>query len=193
MSFLYLDAWPLSHRGKPRIVVATFSHRTFRSGDRLMVTVTTTPGSPATDRFFLVVGLETPVNTTENPLFIFRFDPVVELLPLPTALARPSPAEIAARPLRAVTEESFVILDVALPPGLPVGSYTWLTVLVSEDLRELSSIASAPFSVQCFGRDGGVSERGRGAAPSREIGMRASECILGDEGRGSSFTAAEHR
>ena len=46
---------------------------------RKMVRITTEPNA-ATGRWFLVVALVTPVNTPENPLFIFRFDPVAELL-----------------------------------------------------------------------------------------------------------------
>lgn len=118
----------------------------YRAGDRMMVSVTTEPCS-ASDRWFLVVALVTPVNTPADPFFIFRFDPVVELISLKSALARPSFSDVAARPLKAVTVESFVILDVPLP-SLPTGSYQWLAALLSEDLSVLSTVAIAPFTFE---------------------------------------------
>ena len=112
----------------------------------MVVTVTTDPGS-STANWYLVVVLATPVNTPQDPFFVYRFNPVVELITLQTALARPSFADIAARPLGPVAMESFVILDATLPP-LPVGSYQWFTVLFSADLSRTSNVAGAPFLFQ---------------------------------------------
>ena len=114
----------------------------------MTVTITTDPGE-ATDRWYLVVALVSPVNTAQDPFFIYRFNPVVELITFQTALSRLSSGfgEIAARPLSPVANESFVILDLILP-ALPVGAYQWLTALFSENLSRTSNVAGASFAFE---------------------------------------------
>jgi hypothetical protein len=55
------------------VAIAT-NAQVYRHGDHLVVTLTTDPGS-STDRWYQVVALVMPVNTPDNPLFIYRFDP----------------------------------------------------------------------------------------------------------------------
>ena len=112
----------------------------------MIVTVTTAPGE-TTDRWYLLVALVTPVNTPDDAFFIYRYDPVVELITLQEALARPSFSDIAGQPLGVVAAESFTILDWILP-ALPVGSYQWLTVFFSENLSRISNVAGAAFSFE---------------------------------------------
>ncbi len=128
----------------PTVSIAT-NQPVYHAGDRMIITVTTDPGE-TTDRWYLVVALVTPINTPADPFFIYRYDPVFELITLQTALSRPF-ADIAARPLSPVAVESFVILDVILP-ALPVGAYQWLTALFSENLSRTSNVAGAPFTFE---------------------------------------------
>ena len=128
----------------PTASIAT-NQPVYHASDRMTVTITTDPGE-TTDRWYLVVALVTPVNTPTDPLFIYRFNPVVELITLQTALARPF-ADIAARPLSVVVAESFAILDVTLP-ALPVGPYQWLTAFFSENLTRVSNVAGATFTFE---------------------------------------------
>ena len=128
----------------PTVSIAT-NQPVYHAGDRMIVTVTTDPGE-TTDRWYLLVALVTPVNTPADLFFIYRFDPVVELITLQEAISRPV-ADIAARPLSVVVAESFTILDVTLP-ALPVGSYQWLTAFFSENLTRISNAAGAPFTFE---------------------------------------------
>jgi len=128
----------------PTVSIAT-NQPLYHAGDRMIVTVTTDPAE-TTDRWYLVVALVTPVNTPTELFFIYRFNPVVELLPLQAALARPM-ADIAARPLSVVAAESFTILDLTLP-ALPVGAYQWLTAFFSENLSRISIVAGASLSFE---------------------------------------------
>lgn len=128
----------------PLVSIAT-NNSVYRAGDRMVVTVTTEPGL-STANWYLVVALVTPMNTPANPLFLYRFNPVVEFLTLQQALSRP-PNAAAARPLQAVRFESFVVLDVALPDGLPAGSYQWLVLCFSADLSRISNVATASLTL----------------------------------------------
>ena len=116
----------------------------YHQGDLMTVAITTDPGL-SLDRWYVVVAVVTPTNTQGNPLFVYRFDPVVELITFQEASIRPF-AAVAARPVSPVSAESFTILAVPLP-ALPAGSYQWLTALFSEDLSRMSPIATAPFEL----------------------------------------------
>jgi Divergent InlB B-repeat domain len=129
----------------PAVSIAT-NNSVYSADDRMVVTVSTNPGL-STGNWYLVVAFLTPVNTPQNPFFIYRFNPMVELITLQTGLARPSFGDLAARPLGPVAEESVVILDVTLPP-LPIGAYQWLAALFSADLTAVSTVAAAPFHFQ---------------------------------------------
>lgn len=133
-------------RAVPSVSIAT-NQTSYRAGDRMVVTVTTAPNSSA-ERWYLAVALVTPINTPDSPFFLFRFSPVIELITLQAALGRSSFGDIAARPIQTVGSESVTILDLALPLGLPVGSYQWAAALFSEDLRRTSSVATAPWSFE---------------------------------------------
>ena len=41
-----------------------------------------------------------------------------------------------------------IVLDVVLPPGLPVGSYQWLARFLSEDLTRVTQVAFAGFTFE---------------------------------------------
>ena len=110
----------------------------------MTVAITTDPGL-ATDRWYVIVALETPQSTPGNPFFVYRFDPVVGFLTFVDASSRPI-ADIAARPLGVIPSEPFTILQLTLPP-LPTGSYRWLTTLISEDLGRTSNVATAAFEI----------------------------------------------
>jgi hypothetical protein len=126
------------------VAIAT-NAQVYRHGDHRVVTLTTDPGS-STDRWYLVVALVMPVKTPDNPRFIYRVDPVVELIDVPTAVSRRFAFDpIAARPLQTVKAESVVIVDLILP-ALPVGSYEWRSALLSEDVSRVSKRAAAPFT-----------------------------------------------
>ncbi len=130
----------------PRVAIAT-NQSLYHDGDRMVVTVATAP-LPSSDLWYLIVALITPVNTPQDPFFIYRFNPVVELLTFQEALARlPAFDQVAARPLSPVSAESVVILDVTLPAGLPGGNYAWAAALFSADLTRTSAVAVAPFAI----------------------------------------------
>lgn len=129
-------------------ICPTTNQSVYQVGDRMVVTVTTSPSSSTVPRFVLV-ALVTPINTDADPFFIYRFDPNVELITFEEALSRIENqgfAAIAGRPLQVVTTESIKIFDLTLP-ALPLGSYQWLAALFSEDLST-SSGAAAPFTFQ---------------------------------------------
>ena len=127
----------------PTTFIAT-NQLAYRAGDLMTVAITTDPGL-STEPKYLVVALVTPDNTRGNPFFIYRFDPVVELLTFQEASARPL-ADVAARPVSVVTTESFTILGVTVP-ALPAGSYQWLTALLAEDFSVVSNVATTPFAL----------------------------------------------
>jgi uncharacterized delta-60 repeat protein len=127
----------------PTTFIAT-NELVYRPGDFMTVAITTDPGL-STDRWYVIVALETPGSAPGNPFFVYRFDPVVGLLTFAEASARPI-ADIAARPLGPIPSEPFTILQLTLPP-LPAGSYRWLTTLISEDLGRTSNVATAAFEV----------------------------------------------
>ena len=54
-------------------------------------------------------------------------------------------ALIPARPTSAIGAETRTILELALPHGLPTGTWQWAAVLARPDLSELSEIAGASF------------------------------------------------
>ena len=89
--------------------------------------------------------MATPDSTLADPFFVYRFDPRVELLAFQQAVARPL-AEVAARPLGAIADETFTIVEVTIPP-LPAGPYQWLTTLVSADGSRASPPAAASFAL----------------------------------------------
>jgi uncharacterized delta-60 repeat protein len=127
----------------PTTFIAT-NQLMYHPGDLMTVAITTDPGL-TTDRWYVIVALETPGSTPGDPFFVYRYDPVVGLLTFAEASARPI-AEVAARPLGLIPSEPFTILELTLPP-LPAGSYRWLTTLISEDLGRTSNVATASFEI----------------------------------------------
>jgi hypothetical protein len=93
------------------------------------------------------LALKTPINTTDNPALIYRFDPVVQFVPYNVAHP-PSLSDISARPLQAARSESIAVLDMVVPSGLPPGSYQWIATLVSEDLSHVVDLVAAAFSAE---------------------------------------------
>ena len=122
----------------------TTNQLVYREGDFATVAITTDPGLSA-DRWYMLVALVTPDNTPDDPLFVYRFDPVVELLTFDEARSRPL-AAVAARPVSVLQPDSLTILTLTVPAAR-AGVYEWRTVLVSEDLTRISNVATASFEL----------------------------------------------
>ena len=118
--------------GKPSVEIGT-NQPAYRGGDRMVVGVRTHPGqgSPLWDLYVVLV-------LPDQTLLFYRFAPNLTF----------SPTLQPARPLQAVSEEGFVILDGILPGDLPVGIYFWAAALITPDLKHVSRIVFAPFSYQ---------------------------------------------
>jgi hypothetical protein len=109
--------------------------------------VTTIPGQSC-DPCYLVMGLRVLDNSILSPSFLYRFDPLVEVIALNDALSQSRTlADIAAQPGGPVLLESVVALD-AMLPSLPTGWYEWLGQFFSGDLQPRGAIASVRFTFE---------------------------------------------
>jgi hypothetical protein len=130
----------------PEITIAT-NQSVYHGGDRLTVTVTTERNG-SFDPWYLGIALSTPFNTPDNPFFVYRYAAGPEFLPWSEVQSLPA-SQLSARPPQQVADDSFVMLDVVLPPGvIPTGPYEWFALHFLDDFLKFSGLSSAPFSVQ---------------------------------------------
>lgn len=131
IALFFLSAAALCSASGPSVSLS-LNQTEFSPGDRMVLTLATTPGS-GDNLWDTYAALLLPDNS-------FYF---LTILPVPGLSAVPTPLY----PLGPVGAGESTLLDIIFPAGLPAGNWKWGAVLAKPDLSMISDISWATFTV----------------------------------------------
>lgn len=126
-----VDVSAYAQSPKPSVTIS-LNQSQYKIGDTMAVTLSMAPGT-ADNLWDVYVALFLP----DNSYIFMAYTPSYAF----------SASLIPARPLSAIGTESLQIFSVTLPPGLPLGSYKWASVLAAPGLSDFSEVSWADAKV----------------------------------------------